>query len=157
MFYKHSGDEYTIVAVVTDDMAVTSKWKTDADQFKSDIKKHWEIWTYQCKAHSYSNGQTIQFMTEQSPSTPNQSSWMRGITYSKAIGSVLWPVVVSRLDAAYAVGVLLQFIQNPGTVFWEGVKRVIVYLGATKDKWLTFGRCTKGIVMWIGVDISIDT
>ena len=64
---------------------------------------------------------------------------MKGVPYSKAIGSVLWPVVVLRPDAAYAVGILSQFIQNPGQAHWEGVKRVISYLGSTKTLWLTFG------------------
>ena len=57
---------------------------------------------------------SIHFSMEQSPTTLNQSSWMHGIPYNEAIGSVLWPVVMSRPDAMYAVGVLLQFIQNPG-------------------------------------------
>ena len=79
-----------------------------------------------------------QFSNEQSLSTPAQSMRMRGIPYAEAIGSVLWPVVMSRLDAAFAVSTLLQFIQNPGQAHWEGVKRVISYLGSTKDHWLTF-------------------
>ena len=37
------------------------------------------------------------------------------------------------------VGVLSQFIQNPGPTHWEGVKRVITYLGSMRDLWLTFG------------------
>ena len=55
-----------------------------------------------------------QFTKEQCPSTINQVARMKGVPYSEAIGSVLWPVVVSRPDAAYAVGILSQFIQNPG-------------------------------------------
>jgi hypothetical protein len=35
--------------------------------------------------------------------------------------------------------VLSQFIQNPGPAHWEGVKRVVNYLGCTKNLWLTFG------------------
>jgi hypothetical protein len=80
-----------------------------------------------------------QFTKEQCPSTVNQEARMKGVPYSEAIGSVLWPVVVSRPDAAYAVGILSQFIQNPGQAHWEGVKRVISYLGSTKNLWLTFG------------------
>ena len=59
--------------------------------------------------------------------------------YTEAIDSVLWPVVVSWPDAAYAVGVLSQFMQNLGPAHWEGLKQVISYLGSTKDLWLTFG------------------
>jgi len=87
-----------------------------------------------------------QFTKEQGPSTPTQAMHMRGIPYAEAIGSVLWPVVVSRPDAAYAVGVLSQFIQNPGQAHWEALKHVIVYLGCTKDLWLTFGGRTKTLV-----------
>ena len=80
-----------------------------------------------------------QFMIDQCPSSLNQSARMHGVPYSEAVGSVLWPVVVSRPDVAYAVGVLSQFIQNPGPAHWKGLKRVINYLGCTKDLWLTFG------------------
>ena len=58
---------------------------------------------------------------------------MRGIPYTEAIGSVLWPVVISRLDAAFAVSTLSQFIQNPRPAHWEALKHVIVFLGSTKD------------------------
>ena len=35
------------------------------------------------------------FSTSDSPSTPTQVARMRRIPYAEAIGSVLWPVVVS--------------------------------------------------------------
>ena len=95
-----------------------------------------------------------QFSVDQSPSSLSQMAKMHGIPYSEAISSVLWPVVVSRPDVAYAVGVLSQFIQNPGPAHWEGVKRVISYLGIMKNLWLTFGGQTeghiRGSVMWTG-------
>jgi hypothetical protein len=43
VLYKKIGDEHTIVTVATDDMAFTSKRKADAERFKSEIQKHWEI------------------------------------------------------------------------------------------------------------------
>jgi len=87
-----------------------------------------------------------QLMTEQSPSTTTQITRMHGVPYAKAIGSVLWPTMISRPDAAYAVGVLVQFIQNLGQTHWEALKQVIVYLGATKDLWLTFGGRNQSLV-----------
>jgi len=36
-----------------------------------------------------------QLSTDQGPSTTNQLSKMRGIPYTKAVGSVLWPAVMS--------------------------------------------------------------
>ena len=80
-----------------------------------------------------------QFSINQCPSMINQVEHMKGVPYSEAIGSVLWATVILRLDTAYAVGVLSQFIQNPGPAHWEGVKRVISYLLSMKGLWLTFG------------------
>ena len=184
IFFRRSDEEHTIVAVATDDMAVTSKRMEDAIKFKSEIKQYWDItdngpiqWflgfgikrnraarTISINQHAYivamvdkfklTNARRVttpmehgaQFTKEQGPSTPTQAMHMRGIPYAEVIGSVLWPVVVSRPDAAYAVGVLSQFIQNPGQAHWEALKRVIVYLGCTKDLWLTFGGHTKTLV-----------
>jgi hypothetical protein len=177
VYYRRVGDEHTIVAVATDDMVVASKRAEDAERFKSEIKKFWEItdhgpikWflgfeikrdresrSISINQRAYIEGMVekfrlsnarpvstpmepgIQFSIDQCPSTINQTNRMHGVPYSEAIGSVLWPVVVSRPDAAFAVGILSQFIQNPGQAHWEGVKRVINYLGSTKDLWLTFG------------------
>ena len=83
------------------------------------------------------------FSTSDSPSTPMQVACMHEIPYTEAIGSVLWPVIVSHPDAAFAVSTLSQFIQNPGPAHWEAFKRVIVFLGSTKDLWLTFSRRSK--------------
>ena len=81
----------------------------------------------------------MQFSIQQCPSTINQLLKMQGIPYSEVLGSVLWPTVVLRPDTAYVVGILSQFMQNPGPAHWEGLKRVINYMGHTKDLWLTFG------------------
>ena len=80
------------------------------------------------------------FSTADSPSTPTQVAHMRRIPYTEAIGSVLWLVVVSQPDTAFAVSILSQFVQNPGPTHWEVLKHMIVFLGSTKDLWLTFGR-----------------
>ena len=80
-----------------------------------------------------------QYSSAHSLSMLNQVAKMKGILFNEAIGSVLWPAVVSRPDVAYAVGVLSQFIQNPGPAHWEGLKRIINYLNSMKNYWLTCG------------------
>ena len=54
--------------------------------------------------------------------------------------------MITRPDCAFAIGILSQFIQNPGNAHWEALKWVIVYLGATKDLWLTFGGRSQKLV-----------
>ena len=87
----------------------------------------------------------VVYSSQQSPTTPNQLARMKGVPYNEAIGSVLWPAVVSWPDIAYAIGVLSQFIQNLGQSHWEALKRVISYLNTTKDLWLTFGGGSKDL------------
>jgi len=43
VFYQQKGDKHTIVAVATDDMALTSKRRINAKYFKLEIAKHWKI------------------------------------------------------------------------------------------------------------------
>ena len=43
VFYRKRGEEHTIVAVVTDDMALTSKWASDVVKLKSEISQYWQI------------------------------------------------------------------------------------------------------------------
>ena len=43
VFFRRSSDKHTIIAVATDDMAVTSKRAEDITRFKADIQCHWEI------------------------------------------------------------------------------------------------------------------
>jgi hypothetical protein len=85
----------------------------------------------------------VQLSNDQGLSTLSQENHMHGIPYVKAIGCALWPVVISRPDVAFVIGVLSQFIQNPGLAHWKALKHVIVYLGSTKYFWLTFGGRTK--------------
>src|ERR1700678_2272948 len=43
VFFKRKGDEHTIVAIATDNMAVTSKRPEDAQRFKDEVRKYWDI------------------------------------------------------------------------------------------------------------------
>jgi hypothetical protein len=177
IFYKHKGEEHTIVAVATNDMVVASSRTQDVVAFKAELRKHFDItdsgeisWFLNFEIRRDQNNRTIsinqksyieamaarfglanakpvtipmepgaQLGKDQCPSSLSQEMNMRGIPFAEALGSVLWPTVVSRLDAAFAIGVESQFAKNPGMVHWDAVKKTIVYLLSTKDLWLTFG------------------
>ena len=184
VFFRRTEGEHTIIAVATDNMALTSKQAVNAEKFKKNIQKYWAItdhgaigWflgfqikrdqknkTLSINQHAYikslaekfqlTNAKPVwmpiepstQYSVEQCPTTPNQVAKIKGILYSKAIGSILWPAVISRPDIAYATGILSQFIQNLGYAHWEGVKRIISYLNTTKNHWLTFRGTSKTLV-----------
>ena len=71
---------------------------------------------------------------------------MRDIPYQEAVSSLMYVVVGTRLDIAYAVSYLVRFMSNPGRAHWEAVKRVIRYLKGTKDAKLILGR--GGTLTW---------
>jgi hypothetical protein len=97
------------------------------------------------------------FSKDQSPITPSQHFTMRNVPYAEGIGHVLWPVMVTHPDTLCAIGILAQFVQNPGMVHWNALMRVIAYLNTTKDYWLTFGRGTNQLEGYSDADWASQT
>ena len=59
-------------------------------------------------------------------------------TYQKAIGSLTYAAICTRPDISAAVGVLSQFMSNPNTTHWTGVKRILRYLRGTTHYGLVY-------------------
>ena len=51
--------------------------------------------------------------------------------YQAAIGSLIYAAISTRPDISVVVGLLSQFMTNPGKEHWNGVKRVLRYLKGT--------------------------
>jgi len=51
---------------------------------------------------------------DQSPKTALECEYMDKIPYASAIGSLMYVIVCTRPDIAYAVGVVSRYISNPG-------------------------------------------
>ena len=64
---------------------------------------------------------------------------MQDVPYQEAVGSLMYAVLGTRPDIAYAVNYLARFGENPSRPHWEAVKRVIQYLKGTKDLFLVLG------------------
>jgi hypothetical protein len=74
-----------------------------------------------------------------SPSDATEMASMKKMPYQEAISSLMYAAVATRPDITFAISVLLQFLENPGQVHWEAVKRVFRYLTGTKNHALTYG------------------
>src|SRR6267142_2043546 len=79
------------------------------------------------------------YSKDDSPALANNAAWMRKVPYRKAIGSLMYALVATRLDITFAVSTLLQFLENPGEAHWQAVKRVFRYLAGTRNVALTYG------------------
>ena len=54
--------------------------------------------------------------SKQSPKTKAKKAEMMRIPYASAVGSLMYAMVCTRRDIRYAVGVVSQFMSNPGQV-----------------------------------------
>jgi hypothetical protein len=58
---------------------------------------------------------------------------MAHVPYASAVGSLMYAMVFTLPDIAYAAGVLSKYMSTPGKEHWTFVKRVFRYLCGTKD------------------------
>ena len=52
-------------------------------------------------------------------------------TYQMAIGSLTYAALCTRPDLSAAVNTMSQFMSNPNTTHWIGIKRILRYLRGT--------------------------
>ena len=72
------------------------------------------------------------------PSTDKEKEDMRRVPYASAVGSLMYVMVCTRPDIAYAVGVVNRFLSNIGRQHWETVKWIMKYLRGTSNLKLIF-------------------
>ncbi|RVW34206.1 Retrovirus-related Pol polyprotein from transposon TNT 1-94 [Vitis vinifera] len=91
-----------------------------------------------------------------SPSTDKEKEDMRRVPYASAVGSLMYAMVCTRPDIAYAVGVVSRFLSNPGRHHWEAVKWIMRYLRGTSKLKLTFGSGKPIFVGYTDSDMTGD-
>ena len=64
----------------------------------------------------------------------------------------MYCAVATRPDIAFPVALLSQFLENPGRMHWDAVKRIFKYLSGTRDLKLTYGRETRGLEGYTDAD-----
>ncbi|KAD4180551.1 hypothetical protein E3N88_29142 [Mikania micrantha] len=73
------------------------------------------------------------------PSSEKEIEEMDRVPYASAVGSLMYAMVCTRPDIAYAIGVVSRFLSNPGKKHWEAVKWILRYLRGTSKLGLSFG------------------
>ena len=63
---------------------------------------------------------------------------MKDYPYQSLIGTLMYAMLGTRPDIAFAVGALSKYSSNPGKVHWNEALHVLRYLGGTKDLALVF-------------------
>lgn len=58
--------------------------------------------------------------------------------YREAVGSVMYLMVCTRPDIAYAVGQVAQFCNDPKPAHWAAVQRIMAYLNGTRNLGISY-------------------
>jgi hypothetical protein len=64
---------------------------------------------------------------------------MVSVPYLQAVGAIMFVMLATRPDIAFAITKLAQFSHNPGMKHWRAVQRVLRYLHTTMDLGITYG------------------
>ena len=84
--------------------------------------------------------------------TEKQKDRMKNMPYRQAVGSLMWAAIATRPDIAFAVSLLSQFMEYPGEVHWEAIKRVLRYLKGMKNNKLIIGKIKSGLIGYSDAD-----
>ena len=93
---------------------------------------------------------------EMCPKTQKAMDYMSKFPYASAVGSLMYAMVCTRLDIAYAVGVVRRYMNNPRKEPWMEVKWILRYLRGTTYQELFFGGSNITIQRDVDVDMAGD-
>ena len=73
------------------------------------------------------------------PKTDEKRRRMSGIPYASAIGNIMYAMLYTRPDVAYALSVTSHFQSDPGESHWSAVKTILKYLRRIKELFQVYG------------------
>ena len=82
---------------------------------------------------------SIQLSKKISPKTHKERNRMSSISYGSIVGSIMYTMLCTRLDVAYALGTVSGFQVDLGKDHWKAMKNILKYLRRTRDIFLIYG------------------
>ena len=82
---------------------------------------------------------------------------MKMVPYCEAVGSLMYVAMRMRPDIAFVTSMVAQFLENPGWIHWEAVKRIFHNLLGKKMLELTYGGEKRGLTGYVDADGPICT
>ncbi|MDR3678315.1 MAG: reverse transcriptase domain-containing protein [Flavipsychrobacter sp.] len=80
----------------------------------------------------------VKLTMDMCPQTDSEKHQMSKYPYRELIGSLMYAMVGTRPDIAYAVSNLSKFLGNPGMLHWEAALRVLRYLRCSTNLGITY-------------------
>ena len=83
--------------------------------------------------------QGVTLSKSQCATTRKDIEIMKDVPYASAIGSIMYAMVCTRPDVAYALSMTSRHQAHAGPAHWTAVKNILKYINRTKDKFLVYG------------------
>nr|KYP53356.1 Retrovirus-related Pol polyprotein from transposon TNT 1-94 [Cajanus cajan] len=93
-----------------------------------------------CKPVSTPLAAHFKLSSDLCPQTKEEMERMSHVPYASAVGSLMYAMVCTRPDLAYAVSMVSRYMHNPGKDHWSAVKWIFRYLKGTSNIGLVFDR-----------------
>ena len=81
---------------------------------------------------------------------------MERVPYASAVGSLMYAMVCTRPNLAYAVSVVSRFLANPKNEHWAAVKWIMRYLRGTASLSLCYGQGEPILQTYTDADMAGD-
>ncbi|KAL0412930.1 UNVERIFIED_CONTAM: Retrovirus-related Pol polyprotein from transposon TNT 1-94 [Sesamum radiatum] len=143
LYFKYYSDIPVFLVLYVDDMLIASSSISLIVELQNNLSKNFEMKDLDdakkiLAAH-------FQLCKNQSPNSETEKERMKNIPYSNAIGSVMYLMVSTRPDIAYAVSCLSRFMSNAGLPHWEALKWLLRYLNGSMDIGIKFSKLSDDV------------
>jgi len=112
-----------------------------------------------CKPVSTPLAAHFKLSSDLCPDTKEDMEYMSHVPYANAIGSLMYAMICTRPDLAYAVSMVSRYMHNPGKKHWNAVKWIFRYLKGTSHVGLVFDKkmaTTDNVVGYVDSDYAGD-
>ncbi|RVW56848.1 Retrovirus-related Pol polyprotein from transposon TNT 1-94 [Vitis vinifera] len=151
VYFKLTENSMVYLLLYVDDMLVACKEKRHLEQVKEMLKAEFEMKDLGSAKRILGNrrktgakvstplGQHFRLSITQAPETHEEKRFMERIPYASMVGSVMYTMVCSQPDLAYAVSMISRYMSCPGKPHWQAVKWFFQYLAGTRSLGLVYG------------------
>ncbi|RVW41324.1 Retrovirus-related Pol polyprotein from transposon TNT 1-94 [Vitis vinifera] len=147
VYFKLTEDSMIYLLLYVDDMLVACKEKKHLELVKEMLKDEFEIKDLGLAKRilgmkiERDRSKRVFRLSQKSyiSKTHEEKRFMERILYASMVGSVMYTMVCSRPDLAYAVSMISRYMSCLGKPHWQVVKWLFQYLGSTRSLGLVYG------------------
>ena len=91
--------------------------------------------------HGMLKAKTVKIPMRETPLLPYEKpvTSIKKTKYAAKIGSIMYEMVETRIDIAFATSMVSRFTKNPGPDHFSAVDQILRYLAGSQDRGITFG------------------